>query len=342
MSHTTLSNSKPANKKTYETIIPLCILYLSLFDTPQFRSNGSVDSRTINRTRTESPSHPTDSLKTPITKKPMIPKFKQTIPQLVKAAANKDYFKLPRHKWTEGLNSLRFLPQPEDSAFQNFLRFDLYSVYNSDPSKRIELALDTDGEQIVRNVWSQIWKEEDAKVKASVEENNLDPQKAVYVSRVKGKTNPSGWELSSSPKVGGLAYCFDTKRIEVVVLPGTRPERKNRPKPRIGAGTKLEQLSTRTNIKGELVHGDICDIETGAAIRVNVTNAGTLNVEYNVEYDYQYSMMQEEEILNAIPYWENVITFATSLQLKDWYSKYLPKDVFERLDNPCVFGFEPF
>ena len=156
----------------------------------------------------------------------------------------------------------------------------------------------------------------------------------LYISRLK-KDSPNFISLQPTPRIAGLAACKETGKIEIVILPGTHKQRRNGPKPKVGAGTKLVELSLTKDMHGNDKYGDICDPETGAVISINVVNAGTMNVDYSISYECKEPLNEFE--VAAIKPWDQLINFATIEQVKEWLQKYLPADLWEVVKAGKVF-----
>ena len=257
------------------------------------------------------------------------------------------YAKLPVHKWTEGMNLFRFLPQFDDSNYSNFFAYNEYKVYNPN-GLSISMALDLYTETALNSVFWTCWNvekkaEDESKAKLELLVNEAESNEEVkrikeqfpaYISRLR-KESPNYVNLSMSPKVAGLADCKETGALEIVILPGTHKPRKNGKKPKIGAGTKLMELSTLKDMDGNNKYPDICDPEDGATISVTVLNAGTRDVDYTVAYECKTPM--SEAHIAHIQEWDQLFNFATLEDLKAFLEKYLPVDLWHEVVMKEIF-----
>ena len=255
-------------------------------------------------------------------------KFKKTVvaepevkPSFASNSSKFSYGIVPTHKWVEGNNVLRLLPQLEDSTYNNFIYFDEYSVFSkANPGAGCKFALTPAAARVLENVRWAIYNEE-----------NL--RGSLFSAK-----NPHGLQLNASPKVGVYVLnmtdklpCFST-----VVLPGTRPEREGKEKPKVGAGTKLIRFCEEKDMKGNLKYGDLFDPNDGRVINVQVTNAGSKSVDYSLQVEYKLPLSDIE--INEIKPFDQLFRFTDVKELHAYLQTYLPEDAYHAAKMAWAFG----
>jgi hypothetical protein len=224
------------------------------------------------------------------------------------------YCKITQYRFKDGDNLLRFLPQPADSKYNNFVQFEELNFWTAQYKNKLAILPNTATAE--------------TRLKAFFELREHFPQ------LMKNAKNPEGSiSLNTSHKVGFQAYDPETKSVVAVVLPGTNPmPRLDGSKRNVGAGTKVVDLCTAKNIKGELRYGDVFDIQEGGLINIRVTNAGTLSASYEVLYESQESLENDEiwgDTLQAIKSFDQVFKFAIPVNLYVALESYLEPEQFE-------------
>jgi hypothetical protein len=246
-------------------------------------------------------------------------KFKTTTQPAVEQTGNQPqqsrkpfgYCKITQYKFKDGDNLLRFLPQPADSQYDNFVNFQELNFWSEKYKSKLAMLPSSAAAE--------------ARLKAFFELRDHFP------AAMKSYKNPSGTiSLNPSYKVGFQAFCPETKEIVAVVLPGTNPmPRMDGSKRNVGAGTKVVELCSAKNIKGELRYGDVFDVEEGGLVNIRVTNAGTLSASYEVLYESADSLASSEEILEQIKDFDQVFKFAIPANLYTALESYLEPEQFD-------------
>lgn len=242
-------------------------------------------------------------------------KFKSTTPPAATADNPKQkrtygYCKIPQYKFKDGDNLLRFLPQPADSQHNNYVLFEELNFWSERYKNRLAI--------LPNSVTAE------TRLKAFFELREHFPQD------MKSYKNPEGTiSLNPSYKVGFQALDHETGEIVAVVLPGTNPmPRLDGTKRNTGAGTKVVELCSAKDIKGQPKYGDIFDVEEGSLINIRVTNAGTLSAAYEVLHECALSIADKTDVLEGIKRFDDVFRFAIASNLYGALEEYLTEEQF--------------
>jgi hypothetical protein len=239
----------------------------------------------------------------------------QGVPQVKQAFG---YTKIPLYKWQDGDNLLRFLPQPSESEFPNYVQFEELNFWSA--TYKNKLAMLPAGPANISGASA-------LRLKCFFELREIFPE------AMKSLKNPNG-AIAINPafKVGFQALDHNTGEVVAVTLPGTNPmPRADGTKRNVGAGTKVVSLCADKDITGKARYGDIFDIETGSLINIRVTNAGTLSATYEVLHECPMPLdgKDHEAVLDQIKTFGEVFKFATPQDLELALQSYLDPDHFD-------------
>lgn len=249
--------------------------------------------------------------------------FKKSNPEEIKAAALKprgtgyiSSFKdaSKKHKWHQGRNSLRLLPQQESSNWGNFCEYSKFGMYGGNIQG--EFAFDPDGPV------SKLIYEVSKTLRAHPE----------FKFEVKSKDNETGVSINTSPRVAFLGFNFDCSEngVKIIDLPGTFAQKKDGKASIEGAGTTITKAIYDTDIRGVVKFGDIFDITTGRVVCVDVQNAGTVRAKYTISIDAEFPIEGAYEgLLDEVAGFDNFIDFKELQEAKEILRQYLPQNMVD-------------
>lgn len=260
---------------------------------------------------------------TPITKR--FKKIDPTAPVQEKAqtyTAGYTAFKMQPAAFSNGSMLVRFLPQTSDSPYSNCVDVNILAAYNNP-------KLTKTGRIAVRD--------EDGWFFGKV--SKLLKSHGEFKYCLASKTNPEGASFWARPKVLFLGFdvAASDPKVMPYLFPGTNTYSKDK-NAQVGAGTIIQNFSFDLDFQGNIKYGDIFDIETGRAIRLDVSNAGKMLQKITPSVDAVYPIHEKQYfLLEEIVSFDDVINYATLQEMVEYTKDALPEDAFDYLDSAMNF-----
>lgn len=229
-----------------------------------------------------------------------------------------------KYKLTDGQHYIRLLPQPNSSPFNNFLKFNEFTLKGGQIEGAI--ALDPADADVDKLYWAV---------------RNKLAKHPEFKYELQSKENEDGISFSTKPRVAFLGFDFakfkvDKKgEVKVIVLPGTYPDKEGATPRKKGAGTIVAEYIHDVDINDNPRYGDVFSAKNGKLVRFDIANSGKRTMSYtpSVEPSPYPIVSGHDQVLAQIKQFDEVLDLHDASALKKVFKKYLPERYLELLED---------